>query len=493
MGVSKFSEKKKKTKDDKELSFWDKLLKSVGLGESDSKEKEKKKKDRKVTDMLFKGLKGLFTGITSIAKSLIGNAAGILGFLFALFVILKLGMLQTLLPVLLNLLKTLVTGIISVLPSILKFMFNLVVEWVPKLIMDISNAISDALGLNKDSTFRKIMPVLVAFASGLFALSKIFSLLGMKTIPSLITGLKYLFMGIRTLMTGAIMPLVTFLVSNPIGWIILAIAAVVAGLILLWKYAEPVSDFFDDLWGSFKQLNIVGKTLIGVLSLIMFPITYMIGEVVALAKLFKSIKQIGFAKTMKSVWKSLTDPFVRLGAFISSIWDDVINKIKSFLEPIFKTIEIIKKGKDLLGDFFTPIFAKIKKIFMSIGDAVGSMFDAIVYGIASLWPKAAEWMGISLHGAKTASQFHIMKKAESFAEDPSSERASKIKEYAKASVEERKALKTGMTDEDIAFAEGAKNLLKAGTTFKQISEKINNEPAANTKAFGLNANSTAIM
>jgi len=94
-------------------------LKKLNKGTNEPKTE---KKWRKVVDFLFGGLKTFFKGIGAIVKSLsLSKATGILGMLLGLFLILKLGLLDTLIPAALALLKTLVLGIIKYLPKIAKF------------------------------------------------------------------------------------------------------------------------------------------------------------------------------------------------------------------------------------------------------------------------------------------------------------------------------------------------------------------------------------
>lgn len=65
------------------------------------------------------------------------------------------------------------------------------------------------------------------------------------------------FRALRVAVIGALTPIWTFLVSNPIGWIILAVAALIGIFILLWKKCEgfrnlvkSIGQWFVDVWNN---------------------------------------------------------------------------------------------------------------------------------------------------------------------------------------------------------------------------------------------------
>ena len=107
----------------------------------------------------------------------------------------------------------------------------------------------------------------------------------------------------NTVIMPALAELATALgaVLAPILPIVLVIAAVTAGLVLLYKHSDEVVDFFDNLGQKFKNLGNKTKLLIVITAAIFFPITALIATIYGLAKLFKSIKKIGFEKTMKNL------------------------------------------------------------------------------------------------------------------------------------------------------------------------------------------------
>jgi len=580
-------DKSKKYKEAKEQ--YKQTLKQMDKGpKEDSKEKETKTKWQKTVGFLFKGIQGLFKGIASIAKSLIGNATGIIGLLLGLFLMLKLGLLDTLLPAAFELLKTLVSGIIKFLPSILKFVFNVLVTWIPKLVMAISDAISDVIGLGPNSPLRSFISFLVGATLAFGILGKILNFFGTGLIPLVTKAFRFLMIAFGAAETGATtLSMVMTALLGPIGLIILAVVAIAAALVLLWKYAKPISNFFDNLWERFKNLSTPLKILVGAIALITLPLTAFVLLIVGLVKLFKSIQEIGFlntlkligkaipdwlitplidlwkfikdigkniwnsikeifssfydlsvtildllqpifslfkgsdknasnflstlktiwnyilpaleflgkllinsiiiptkmffsmislmlkvssfglklivtflqsiskigfAKTMKNIWKSLSTPFIKLGKFLSNIWDDVITKIKNFLSPLISLLDMFKKGKDFLGDFFTPIMSKIKKVFMSIGDIVGNMLDTIVYYIGSKLPKwASEKMDIHIGNAKNSSEYLVQKQIERVRADPATTRL--MDTYAKSTNSVRENMRKNMSDSEIALAE----------------------------------------
>ena len=364
------------------------------------KDKKTTKKWRKVVDFLFGGLKGFFKAIGKIVASLsLGKATGILGFLLGLFLMLRLGLLDIVIPAALDLLKVLVKKLIGYLPKLVKFLWTLITEEVPKIINTIADALSDALGIESEP-LRALVKTLTWVVAGGWALNKVMSLFG-GNIFTLIRGMgkltkilsktkvglaaaKYISTALKFI-GGGIRALGMALVSNPIGLIILAIIAVLAALYAIWKNASKISDWFDGLYEKFTKLGPKGKALVIALGLLLFPLTMIVLIVVGIAKLFKSIQEKGFVQTLKDIgaWFvnlfekieakifSLPKPLLAVLAILALPFIGIIAAIKGFVKLIKSIMEVgfVQTMKNI-GNWFLDLFSKIKDKIKNITEKV---------------------------------------------------------------------------------------------------------------------------
>lgn len=550
-----FNKKQNKKFQQKQEMYQRKALKIQEQQNDGGKDKKSTKKWRKVVDFLYGGVKGLFKAVGAIVKSLsLSKATGLLGLLLGIFLMLKLGLLDIVLPAALDLFLVLIKELIKFLPKILESLWTVVSEYIPKIISAIADSISDALGI-KSKTGKKTVKLFTTIGAGLLALGKILSVFG-----------------------GGLSSLASFLLANPIA---LAIAALIAELVAIWVYAEEISDFFDGLWEKFKKLGIVGKILIAVF---LTPLLLTIGQgvliVAVLAKLFKSFKKIGVAATFKAIWESITTFFSNFGKafkegfmrsfkiaklyfiffsnmvksrikkFISDVIggirkfvDDVKKKfinIKKNIERIFFAIlvkvlinifKIIKKIKNLnfpavfqniwtgissffkkmmggiiekfkpikefftsigkkIGDFFEPAIRKIKLLVSTIGDVFGSIIDWILYTVAPLIP------GLDRGAAKSAEEYRLVSYASKQASDTDSR--GRIEQYAKAKMRGDKARMNELAEQMTASQQALATSM-AGSGMANLESYSNRLKqggdflTSRTKIFGTPVNNSASL
>lgn len=547
-----FNKKQNKKFQQKQEMYQRKALKIQEQQNDGGKDKKSTKKWRKVVDFLYGGVKGLFKAVGAIVKSLsLSKASGLLGLLLGIFLMLKLGLLDIVLPAALDLFLVLIKGIIEYLPKILETLWTIVSEYIPKIISAIADAISDALGIESE-TGRKTVKLFTAIGAGLLLLIKVLSIFGV-----------------------GISSLTSFLLANPI---VLAIAAIIAAIVALWVYAEEISGFFDGLWEKFKKAGTLVKVIIvalaAVFATLFTPISVVIAIVIVLVKLFASFKKIGVAATFKAIWESITTFFSNFGkAFkegflrpfkiigllftmvksgIKKFINDIISGVQKFVDgvkkrflSIKKTIEriffavlvkvliaifkIIKKIKSLnfskffqniwtgissffkkmmggiiekfkpikefftsigkkIGDFFEPAIRKIKLLVATIGDIFGSIIDWILYTIAPLIP------GLDRGAAESAEEYRLISYASKQASDTESK--DRIEQYVAAKNRGDKAkmneLAEQMTASQLSLAES----MRSGgyRDLKSYSNQLNQGGsflANRTKEFATPVNNTS--
>ena len=226
--------------------------------------------------------------------------------------------------------------------------FTMLADWFPQILI--------LLGALK--VMSVIMPILnAAWALGEILVGALASIMGVYNTVMMIaeaTG-----MGFAASLWALIVPMLV--AAAPILLVVLAIVALIAIFVLLWKYAEKISDFFDGLIDRFKNMSSWMKGLIKVLAMVFLPITIFIASIYAIAKLFKSFKKIGVGNTFKAIGAGVMNLAKGAKDFISSginnAWDSVKNS------GVGKAVggainSVINIGKDLWDGLMNSSFGK---------------------------------------------------------------------------------------------------------------------------------------
>lgn len=155
------------------------------------------------------------------------------------------------------------------------------------------------------------------------------------------------------------------LLANPITWVVLGIAALVAGLIALAMNWEAVAKWVSDVWAGFTGW---------------------------LSDSFNSIAQwwndlwTGIGKAINDIWTGISNWFTgavtNLVNFIRDYWGLVLS---FFIGPLGIVIQWVVNHWGEIVDFFRTSLEKIggffQSVFQGVGDFVGGIFDGIVRGI----------------------------------------------------------------------------------------------------------------
>lgn len=145
-------------------------------------------------------------------------------------------------------------------------------------------------------------------------------------------------------MTAAQWLLNVALNANPIGLVVMALAALVGGIVLAYQNSETFRNIVQAAWQ-------------GIQTAVSFAWDSVIKP--ALTYLGEKLTEVGQA--VKWLWENAVQPtFSVIGDLISGTWNNVI-------QPAF---ESMKSGFGSVGDFFS-----------GVGDTIGAVWDGIVSGI----------------------------------------------------------------------------------------------------------------
>ena len=186
--------------------------------------------------------------------------------------------------------------------------------------------------------------------------------------------------------------------ANPIGLIILAITALVAGFMILWNNCEGFRNFWIGLWEGIKT---AAKAVADWFKTAWTATLDWFKEAVAKIKEFFSAAWEGIKNVFnnsiignyfKAIWETIKSIFAVVKAVLSGNWSDAWNAIKGIV--------------DTWAGFFSGVWEKIKAIFAVIGswfsqkfteakDNIVNAFSNIKEKFGEIWTKIKEAFNIS--------------------------------------------------------------------------------------------------
>lgn len=186
---------------------------------------------------------------------------------------------------------------------------------------------------------------------------------------------------IKTVKT-AFMALNAVMAANPIGLIIAAIAALVAGFLYLWKNCESFRKFWINLWENVKKafVNFVNgiKTLVNnVINFVKNNWKYMVGFLVnPFGTAFKLLydKCSGFRNFINGIATKIKNAFVTAGNGIKTAF----TKVRDYVKGIFTRL------RDTIVTIFDGIVEKLKvpinKVIETINKVIDKINEVSVFG-----------------------------------------------------------------------------------------------------------------
>lgn len=198
-----------------------------------------------------------------------------------------------------------------------------------------------------------------------------------------LTAIKTGFMAAATAVRAFSMSLLSFLFTNPIGWIILAVIALVAVFVILWKKCE----------GFRNVVKAIGQWFVDVWNNTLFPIIMKVWEwmkmawdkvyavvstvVMAIVNWFRSnwdtIKAIamGVFNALKTYVMIMFNIYKAIFLAIVAVVKFVFNLIKTIVTTAFNVIKAVVL-------FFAPVFIGAFKLFVSVVRLVFTVIKAII-------------------------------------------------------------------------------------------------------------------
>lgn len=246
-----------------------------------------------------------------------------------------------------------------------------------------------------------IGPLLLILGSLASAIGNILELRTLLSGSSMLSGaiirVTGLFSGLRNVIMGSVVPalqsLWAFMLTNPITFVIAAIAALVAGFVYLWNNCESFRNFWINLWDNIVE-----------------TVSKIPGEV---QKIFEKIQKF-FSELPDKISKGLDsvgDKIIDWGYSISGgVGDTMVDLYGVFKDSFEGIADYVENVTTLIKDIFTgnwgSLGSDIEKIFSGISDSVGNILqdlvnivgdvfgminDAIQSGLKAIWSPIIDW------------------------------------------------------------------------------------------------------
>lgn len=197
--------------------------------------------------------------------------------------------------------------------------------------------------------------------------------------------------------------------ANPIGLVIAAIAALVAGFVILWNKSEGFRNFWINLWNKIKEVvSPVIDYIVDRFKLAWDNIEIVWDSVTSYFELiFNSIKTVFSAVSdifhgdFSGAWEKIKGVFANVGEWFKEHVFGAIGKIFSnidqFMTKHFGDAWInIKNIFSSVGQWFSEKFTSAKDAIVNAFSIVYKFFSNIWNGIVSIWSTVAEWFNINV-------------------------------------------------------------------------------------------------
>lgn len=182
---------------------------------------------------------------------------------------------------------------------------------------------------------------------------------------------------------GLVWALNAALLANPITWIVVGIAALVAAFVILWNECEGFRNFWINLWE-------------GVKAVFWAVIDWIVNAFNSVINFFKENWQLilefltnPFGAAFKLLYnncdgfRAFIDEWVeKISAFFKELWNNIVNIFKGigkWFSDVFNSAwQGIKKAFSNVVSFFKNIWNSITSIFTNVGTAIANAISGAV-------------------------------------------------------------------------------------------------------------------
>ena len=181
------------------------------------------------------------------------------------------------------------------------------------------------------------------------------------------------------------------LLANPITWVVVGIAALVAAFVILWNECEGFRNFWKALWEGIKTAFKATWDWLKTACSTMGTWFASAGQAIkntwnaipgffssiwtSIKNAFSAVKS-WFSSIFTSGYNAVKSAFSAAGSFFSGIWSNIksaFSAVKSWFSSTFSGAwSAVKSAFSSVSSFFTGIWDSIKKVFSNVGATIGN-------------------------------------------------------------------------------------------------------------------------
>ena len=213
--------------------------------------------------------------------------------------------------------------------------------------------------------------VVAAIAPVLIVIGKVVGAIG--TIMTVIPQVAGAISGVVGFVSGTVIPAITAVVAA-IGWVPIAIAAVIAIIILLWNKCEWFRDAVTAVWEAIKSATVAVWNAIG---------TFLKNLWNGIVQTGKTVFQ-GLSSFFTACWQGIQNMFTTVLTAISVLFSTIWNAIRTTVVTVGTAIQtFLTTAWTAIRTVITTILTAIQTVFTTVWNAIKSVVTAVVSAIQS--------------------------------------------------------------------------------------------------------------
>lgn len=211
--------------------------------------------------------------------------------------------------------------------------------------------------------------VVAAIAPVLIVIGKVVGAIG--TIMTVIPQIAGAISGVVGFVSGTVIPAITAVVAA-IGWVPIAIAAVIAIIILLWNKCEWFREAVTAVWEAIKSATIAAWTAIG---------TFLTNLWSGIVETGKTVFQ-GLSSFFTACWQGIQNMFTTVLTAISAFFSTVWNAVQTTVVTVNTAIQtFLTTAWTAIKTVITTILTAIQTVFSTVWNAIKAVVTAVVSAI----------------------------------------------------------------------------------------------------------------
>ena len=213
--------------------------------------------------------------------------------------------------------------------------------------------------------------VVAAIAPVLIVIGKVVSAIG--TIMTVIPQVAGAISGVVGFVSGTVIPAITAVVAA-IGWVPIAIAAVIAIIILLWNKCEWFREAVTAVWTAIKSATVAAWNAIG---------TFLANLWSGIVQTGKTVFQ-GLSSFFTACWKGIQNMFTTVLTAISVFFSTIWNAIRTTVVTVGTAIQtFLTTAWTAIRTVITTILTAIQTVFSTVWNAIKAVVTSVVSTIQS--------------------------------------------------------------------------------------------------------------